>query len=147
MGLNCAGPLIQFVFFFSNSESHSVMSNSSQPHGLYSSWKSQDRILEWVAYPFSRRSSQLRNQTGVSSIAGRFFTIWASREAKKTGVGSLSLLQWIFPTQESNWGLLHCRQSLYQLSYEGSHTTWEPTLNLIEDKEKPLRKPRSEPGI
>ena len=27
---------------------------------------------------------------------------------KNTGVGSLSLRQWIFPTQESNWGLLHC---------------------------------------
>ena len=36
------------------------------------------------------------------------------------GVGSLSLLWWIFWTQESNWGLLHCRQILYQLSYEGS---------------------------
>ena len=35
------------------------------------------------------------------------------------GVGSLSLLQWIFPTQESNWGLLHYRQILYQLSYQG----------------------------
>ena len=32
------------------------------------------RILEWVAYPFSRRSSPPRNQTGVSCIAGRFFT-------------------------------------------------------------------------
>ena len=39
---------------------------------------------------------------------------------KNTGVGSLSLLQWIFPTQESNWGLLHCRWILYQLSYQGS---------------------------
>ena len=39
---------------------------------------------------------------------------------KNTGGGSLSLLQWIFPTQESNQGLLHCRQILYQLSYQGS---------------------------
>ena len=39
---------------------------------------------------------------------------------KNTGVGSLSLLQGIFPTQESNWGLLCCRQILYQLSYQGS---------------------------
>ena len=39
---------------------------------------------------------------------------------KNTGVGSLSLLQWIFLTQEWNWGLLYCRQSLYQLSYQGS---------------------------
>ena len=39
---------------------------------------------------------------------------------KNTGVGSLPLLQGNFPTQESNWGLLHCRQILYQLSYQGS---------------------------
>ena len=36
-----------------------------------------------------------------------------------TGVGSLSLLQGIFLTQELNRGLLHCRQILYQLSYQG----------------------------
>ena len=36
---------------------------------------------------------------------------------KNTGVGSLSLLQRIFPTQEPNQGLLHCRQILHQLSY------------------------------
>ena len=35
-------------------------------------------------------------------------------------MGSLSLLQWIFLTQELNWGLLHCRWILYQLSYQGS---------------------------
>ena len=40
---------------------------------------------------------------------------------KDTAVGSLSLLQGIFLTQELNWGLLHCRQILYQLSYQGSH--------------------------
>ena len=39
---------------------------------------------------------------------------------QNTGVGSLSLLQWIFPTQKSNPGLLRCRQILYQLSYQGS---------------------------
>ena len=39
---------------------------------------------------------------------------------KNTGVGSLSLLQRIFPTQESNRGLLHYRKFLYQLSYQGS---------------------------
>ena len=37
-----------------------------------------------------------------------------------TGVGSCSLLQGIFPTQGSNPGLSHCRQILYQLSYQGS---------------------------
>ena len=39
---------------------------------------------------------------------------------KNTGVGSLSLLQGIFLTQELNQGLLHCRQILYQLNYQGS---------------------------
>ena len=40
----------------------------------------QARILEWVACPFSKGSSQPRNQTGVSCIAGAFFTNWAIRE-------------------------------------------------------------------
>ena len=40
---------------------------------------------------------------------------------KNTGVGSVSLLQRIFPTQESNWGLLDCRQILYQLSHQRSN--------------------------
>ena len=39
---------------------------------------------------------------------------------KNTGVGGLSLLQQTFPMQESNRSLLHCRQILYQLSYQGS---------------------------
>ena len=47
------------------------------------------------------------------------YSPWNS-PGQNTGVGSLSLLQGIFPTQESNQGLLHCRQILYQLSYQGS---------------------------
>jgi len=43
-----------------------------------------------------------------------------SGKPKNTGVGGLSLLQRIFPTQKSNWGLLHCRWILYQLSFQGS---------------------------
>ena len=41
----------------------------------------QARILEWVAIPFSRGSSPPRGQTWVSCIAGRFSTIWATRQA------------------------------------------------------------------
>ena len=41
----------------------------------------QAKILEWVAIPFSGGSSQLRDQTQVSCVAGRFFTTWATREA------------------------------------------------------------------
>ena len=47
------------------------------------------------------------------------YSPWNS-PGQNTGVGSLSLLQEIFPTQESNQGLLHCRQILCQLSYRGS---------------------------
>ena len=42
----------------------------------------QARILEWVAVPFSKGSSQPRNRTGVSCIVGGFFTNWAMREAQ-----------------------------------------------------------------
>ena len=60
-------------------------SNPDLPHCrqiLYQlSHKGSPRILEWVAYPFSSRSSRLRDRTGVSCIAGRFFTNWAMREA------------------------------------------------------------------
>ena len=38
------------------------------------------------------------------------------KKTKNTGMGSLTLLQEIFPLQEGNWGLLHCRQILYLLS-------------------------------
>ena len=41
------------------------------------------RILEWEAFPFSKGSSQLMDQTQVSHIADRFFTSWATREAQE----------------------------------------------------------------
>ena len=83
---------IESVVMLTESESHSVLSDSLQPldytvHGIL-----QARILEWIAFPFYRGSSQLRDWTQVFCIAGRFFTSWATREAKNTGVGSLSLL-------------------------------------------------------
>ena len=60
-------------------------SNSGFPHCrwiLYQlSHKGSPRILEWVAYPFSSRSSRPRNWTMVSCIAGRFFINWVIREA------------------------------------------------------------------
>ena len=95
------------------SERHSVVSDSLRPHGLYSPWNSPGQ------------------DTGVGSLSllqGIFPTQgsnhglcspWNS-PGQNTGVGSLSLLQWIFATQELNRGLLHCRQILYQLSYQRS---------------------------
>ena len=46
----------------------------SPVHGIF-----QARILEWVALPFSRGSSQPRDRTWVSSTAGRYFTVWATK--------------------------------------------------------------------
>ena len=82
----------------------------------------QARMLEWVAFPFSRGSSQHRDWAQVSLIAGRFFTSLATRKPKNTGVGSRSLLLQIFLTQESNQGLLNCRRIPYQLSHQGRPT-------------------------
>ena len=99
----------------------------------------QARILEWVAFPSSRTSSQPRDRTQVSHNAGGFFpsisevkvaqlhpTLWPhglyspwNSPGQNTGVSRLSLLQGIFPTQESNPGLLPCKQIFYQLSYPG----------------------------
>ena len=73
----------------------------------------QAGILELVAFPFSRGSSQPR------SLALQVDSLVAEPQGKpkNIGVGSLSFLQQIFPTQESNRGLLHCRRMVYQLSY------------------------------
>ena len=65
----------------------SVMSSSFWPHvttahqAPLSTGILQARILEWVAMPSSRESSQPRDRTKHSYIAGRFFTVWATREA------------------------------------------------------------------
>ena len=77
----------------------------------------QARILEWVAMPSSRESTQSRDQTQVSHYAGRFFE--PPGKTKYTGVGSLSFLQGIFLTQESNQSLLH---------YRWIFTIWATTL-------------------
>ena len=85
------------------SEVRSVVSNSLQPHGLYSPWHSP---------------------------------------GQNTGVGSLSLLHGIFPTQGSNPGLLHCRQILYQLTTREAQEYWSgqpipPPLDLPKPGLKP----------
>ena len=51
-------------------------------------------------------------------------------------MGSLSLLQWIFLTQESNQGLLHCRWILYQPSYQGSLYALNYTIKKVADGDK-----------
>ena len=78
----------------------------------------QARIVEWVDVPFSRGSSQARSPTlhADSLPAEPQGKPTGKPRGKSTGVGSLFLLPRIFPAQESNWGLLCCRQIVYQLN-------------------------------
>ena len=104
----------------------SVVSESLQPHGLQPGSSVhgilQARTLEWVAMPSSRGSSQPRDRTQVSlgSLQVDSLPSEPPGKSKNTGLGSLSLLQGIFPTQELNQSLLHCRWILYQLSHKRS---------------------------
>ena len=74
------------------SESHSVVSDSLWPHGLYSPWISPDQ---------------------------------------NTGVGSLSLLQGILPTQGLNSGLPHCRRILYHLSHRYNRYFFPKAVEIL----------------
>ena len=71
-------------------------------HGILQAW-----ILEWVAFPFSKESSQPRDWNQVSYIAGRFFTSWATRKSPR-------ILQWVaYPFssksfQPRNWTQVSC---------------------------------------
>ena len=91
----------------------------SSVHGIL-----QARILEWVAIPFSRTSSRLRDQTQVSCIAGGFFTIWATGDPlpKSTHYLTLSWLIYVTPklmetpSSSSSWTLPsshHVRHASY----------------------------------
>ena len=75
----------------------------------------QARILGWVAVFFSKSCSVVSYSLQPHGL----YCPWNS-PGQNTGVGSLSLLQGIFPTQGSKPGLLHCRWILYQLSHKGS---------------------------
>ena len=70
------------------------------PHGLYSPWNFPGQNIEVVAFPLSRASSQPRDQTQVSCVAGGFLTSWATREALWFLVSEAKLLShvWFFAT-------------------------------------------------
>ena len=67
------------------------------------------------------------------TVAHKTVCLWDS-PGKNTGVGTHSLLQGIFPAQEYNPGLLHCRQILYNLSHQGSPRIleWVCCLSLLQ---------------
>ena len=85
----------------------------------------QARILEWVAISFCRGSSQPKDWTRVSCLAGRFFTIWATREAASRAVRR-SLL--IFNHFISFWAQKHyiltCLRVKYSNTFFGFLPVW-----------------------
>ena len=102
----------------SESESHSVLSDSATPWTIQSTPGQNTRVgsLSLLQQIFPTQESN----PGLPHCRWILYQLSHKGSPKNTGVGSLSLLQWIFPTQESNQGLLHCRQILYQLSYQES---------------------------
>ena len=80
-GSGCHGQAPRFGSQPKVSESLSVVSDSLHPMDYTIHRILHARILEWVAFPFSRGSSQPRDQTQVSHIAGGFFSSCATREA------------------------------------------------------------------
>ena len=97
------------------------MSHSLRPHGLYSPWNSLGQNTG-VGKPFPSPGDLPNPGIEPRSPALQVDSLPAEPQGKlnNTGVGSLSLLQQIFLTQELNWGLLHCRWILNQLSHQGS---------------------------
>ena len=97
----------------------SVVSDSATPWTILPMEFSRPEYWNWQPFP---SPGHLPNP----GIKPRSPTLWVDSlpveppgNPKNTRVGSLSLLR-IFPTQESHWGLLHCRWILHQLSYQGS---------------------------
>ena len=98
MILTCTYTRFSFIMFIGEAYTSEVSESESQScptlcdsmdyivHGIL-----QGRILEWVAFPFSRESSQLRYPTQVSHIAGRFFTSGATREALSRTVSNVHM--------------------------------------------------------
>ena len=79
------------------------MSDSLGPHGLYIVHGIlQARILEWVAFSFPGDLPNLGIEPRSSPLWADSLSAEPQGKPKNTGVGSLSLLQWIFLTQESN---------------------------------------------
>ena len=80
----------------SETESHLVMSDSLQPHGLYSAWNSRGQNTGWVAFPFSRGSPNPGIKPRSPALQEDSLPAKPQGKPKNTGVGSLSLLHWIF---------------------------------------------------
>jgi len=97
-------------------------------HGIL---QAQNTGMGSLSLPFFRLSSQLRIELRSPTLQADSLPVEPQRKPKNTGVGSLSLLQQIFPTQELNQGLLHCRLILYYLNHKGSLKIWEVNIKIF----------------
>ena len=106
-----------------SSESRSVVSDSFQHHSLYSPWNSPGQNTGTVSLSPLPSPGDLPNpriEPMSPALQADSLRSEPPGKPKNTEVGSLSILQGNFPTQELNLGLLNCRWILYQLSYKGS---------------------------
>ena len=118
----------------------------SSVHGIF-----QARILEWLAISFSKESSQPRDRSPVSRAAGRFFTIWATRETNNKAEDSnwlgqkdcKSLEKWILTGQmgKGGQGAEHVpgrgssfMQVIALASTRNQRRQWHPTPVLLPGK-------------
>ena len=112
-------------------------SNPGLPHCrqiLYHlSHQGNPRILEWVAYPFSRGSFWLRNWTGVSCIADRFFTSWATREALSKMVEIKELKSFLMKVKEESEKVgLKLNIQKTKIMASGPITSWQIDGETVE---------------
>ena len=108
---------------------HSVMSDSLGPQGL---WPTR-LLCPWNSPGQNTRKGKESESCSVVSNSLRprgLHSSWNSPD-QNTGVGSLSLLQGIFPSQGSNPGLLRWRRILYQPSYKNTRVGCYPSLGEI----------------
>ena len=112
-----------------------VMSDSLQSRGPYSSWNSPGQNTGVGSL------SLLQGNLPNPGIEPRSLTLQVHSlpaepqgKPKNTVVGSLSLFQGIFQIWESNRGLLHCRRILHQLSYQGSPSIYQDNVKEMLQK-------------
>ena len=87
--------------------------------GCYCHSLGETKCYLWMQRRGQKCETESRSVVSYSLRPRGLYSPWNS-PGHNTGVGSLSLLQGIFPTQGSNPGLSHCRRILYQLNYRGS---------------------------
>ena len=102
------------------SESHSAVSDSLRSHGSSVQGILQESHEYWSGFPFPSPGDLPNSGIEPRCPTLQVDSLTSEPQGKPKNTGSLALLQGIFLTQDSNQGLLHCRQILYHLSYQGN---------------------------